>query len=65
MVCFDKTVFGLPFFNFNITSVGQNKEEEILHAEGFGIIASTSISIVTLLESQHQRLCIYVSLIGV
>lgn len=65
MVCFDKTVFGLLFFNFSITSVDQNKEEEIFCAEGFGIIASTSISIVALLESLHQRLCIHVSSNGV
>lgn len=65
MVCFDRLRFGLSFFNFSVTSADEYNKEEIFHAEGFRIIASANLtSTAALLESQRQRLYIYVSLIG-
>lgn len=65
MVCFDKPALVCPFFNFSITSVDWYNKEEIFHAEKFRVKASANlISAAALLESQRQRLYIYVSLIG-
>lgn len=65
MVCFDKRGVGLSFFNFSKTSVDGYNKEEIFHAKGVRIIASANlISTAALLQSQHQRLYIYASLIG-